>query len=297
MKTRKHLRSTLIALVLLAGSADVMAQRVKEVSAEYTFVTSADMSVTEAKRTAMERARIQALADEFGTTVSQTNTTQIKNSSAGGSSLDFLSLGNSEVKGEWLEDTREPKYDISFDDNNLIVKVTVNGKAREIVTAAVEIEALTLRNGKERKFESNDFKNGDDLFVLFKSPVAGYVAIYLVDDERTTYCLLPYSGTTDGQQPVEAGREYVFFDPASAPDATLSAITDELVMTCSKNMEHNEIYIIFSSVPFVKASDERSDERLPRNLSFEHFQRWLTKNRTKDKNMVVTPRLIRVTKG
>ena len=286
----------LAILLLLLGADRCMAQRVKEVSAEYTYVTSADVSVTEAKRTALERARLQALADEFGTTVSQTNTTQIKNTSGGKSSLDFLSLGSSEVKGEWLHDTRQPEYEIKFEDNNLIVHVTVSGKAREIVSAAVDISAFILRNGKERKFESEEFKDGDDLYLLFKSPVAGYVAVYLVDDAKTAYCLLPYSGDDDGQQPVEAGREYVFFDSGKAPEPELAAITDELTMTCSKAMEHNEVYIIFSSIPFVKAMNGRADERLPRSLSADDFHRWLTKNRVKDKNMVVVNRLIKVTK-
>ena len=156
----------LAILLLLLGADRCMAQRVKEVSAEYTYVTSADVSVTEAKRTALERARLQALADEFGTTVSQTNTTQIKNTSGGKSSLDFLSLGSSEVKGEWLHDTRQPEYEIKFEDNNLIVHVTVSGKAREIVSAAVDISAFILRNGKERKFESEEFKDGDDLYLV-----------------------------------------------------------------------------------------------------------------------------------
>ena len=71
---------------------------------------------------------------------------------------------------------------------------------------------------------------------------------------------------------------------------------DELTMTCSKAMEHNEIYIIFSATPFVKAQDDRTDERLPRSLPAGDFRRWLTKNRVKDKDMVVINRLIKVTK-
>lgn len=293
---RGSARGAVLFLLSLLSVATCMAQRVKEVSADYTYVTTADMSVAEAKRMALERARIQALADEFGTTVSQTNTTQVHNTSGGKSSLDFLSLGSSEVKGEWLQDTRSPEYEIKFDGNNLIVHVTVSGKAREIVSATVDVHAAILRNGKERKFESDEFHEGDDLYLLFKSPVDGYVAVYLIDDTGTAYCLLPYCGDTDGQQPVEAGREYLFFAPDKAGDAAMAAITDELVMTCSKAMEHNDIYIIFSATPFVKAQDDRADERLPRSLPANDFHRWLTKNRVKDKDMVVINRLIKVTK-
>lgn len=286
-------KSLLLSIFLLIG-LPTLAQKVKSVSAEYTYVTPPEKSVAEAKRIALERARLQALADEFGTTVSQTNATHIKNSSSG-SSLDFLSIGSSEVKGEWLEDTKEPQYEINFTDDNLIVKVTVSGKAREIVSASVDIEVSLLRNGKEKKYESLDFKNGDDFYLLFKAPIAGYVAVYLADDTKTAYCLLPYSGDADGTQEVEAGKEYLFFDADKAENEQERTLIDEMTMTCSKSVEHNEIFVVFSSQPFIKAVDEQKDERLPRSLALDDFQRWLAKNRTKDQKMVVVNKLIKVT--
>lgn len=288
-------RSLAIFLFSLTGICS-LAQKVKTVSAEYIYVTTAEKSVAEAKRIALERARLQALADEFGTTVSQTNSTHINNSGSG-STLDFLSVGSSEVKGEWLEDTKEPQYEISFSDNNLVVKVVVSGRAREIVSAAVEVEAMLLRNGREKKYESLDFRDGDDFYLMFKSPVAGYVAVYLADESKTAYCLLPYSGDVDGTQEVEAGVEYVFFDAERAGSEQERALIDEMTMTSSKSIEHNEVFVVFSSQPFVKAMDEQRDERLPRSLSLDDFQRWLAKNRTKDPKMVVVNKLIKVTKG
>ena len=66
----------LFALFMAAGSH---AQRTKSISGEYTFVSDGDISLSEAKRIAAERARIEALASEFGTTINQTNTTQTQN--------------------------------------------------------------------------------------------------------------------------------------------------------------------------------------------------------------------------
>ena len=167
------------ALLLLCFSfcsLRAAAQKVTEVEAEYTYVTSFEMSVAEAKRIATERAKLQALADEFGTTISQTNSTHI-NSSNSSSTLDFLSIGSSEVKGEWLSDTKAPVYEVSFTDDNLIVKVSVWGKAREIVSASDDGSAMLLRNGNERKFESDDSRGGDDVYWSFRSPVDGYLAV------------------------------------------------------------------------------------------------------------------------
>ena len=72
-----------------------------------------NISLEEAKRIALERAKIQAIADEFGTIVSQSNTTLVSNRN-GESSSDFFSLGGSEVKGEWIETIGQPEYEISL---------------------------------------------------------------------------------------------------------------------------------------------------------------------------------------
>ena len=287
------------ALLLLCFSfcsLRAAAQKVTEVEAEYTYVTSFEMSVAEAKRIATERAKLQALADEFGTTISQTNSTHI-NSSNSSSTLDFLSIGSSEVKGEWLSDTKAPVYEVSFTDDNLIVKVSVWGKAREIVSASVDVSAMLLRNGKERKFESDDFRDGDDVYLSFRSPVDGYLAVYLVDESSTAYRLLPYSGANDGAQSVKADIDYLFFDSEMAATEQERNLIDELTITTSKNVEHNEVYILFSSRPFVKPNDSSTDELIPRSLNAEDFQKWMAKNRTKDAGMVVVNKLIKIMKN
>lgn len=287
------------ALLLLCFSfcsLRAAAQKVTEVEAEYTYVTSSEMSVAEAKRIATERAKLQALADEFGTTISQTNSTHI-NSSNSSSTLDFLSIGSSEVKGEWLSDTKAPVYDVNFTDDNLIVKVSVCGKAREIVSASVDVSVMLLRNGKERKFESDDFRDGDDVYLSFRSPVDGYLAVYLVDESSTAYRLLPYSGANDGALSVKAGIDYLFFDSKMAATEQERNLIDELTITASKNIEHNEVYILFSSRPFVKPNDSSTDELIPCSLNAEDFQKWMAKNRTRDAGMVVVNKLIKITKN
>lgn len=283
-------------LVFCICSISVSAQRTAHVEAEYTYVTSSEMSVAEAKRIAAERARLQALADEFGTTISQTNSTHINNSNSA-STLDFLSIGSSEVKGEWISDTKEPVYDISFTDNNLVVKVSVQGKAREIVSAAIEVTAMLLRNGKEQKFQSEDFRSGDDVYLSFMSPVDGYLAVYLVDETSTAYRLLPYTGVNDGAQTVKGGVDYLFFDSAVAASEQERSLVDELTITTDKNVEHNEVFILFSARPFVKPNDSKTDELVPRSLKAGDFQKWLAKNRTKDTGMVVVNKLIKITRN
>lgn len=261
----------------------VFSQKMKTVEGEYTYHAPENVSLEEARRTALDRAKIQALADEFGTIVSQTNATRMKNRN-GRSDIDFLSIGGSEVKGEWIETEGEPEYDISYEQGMLVVRVRVRGKAREIVSARVDIKACVLRNGTEDKFEADEFRDGDDMYLSFVSPVSGFLAVYLIDAERNAYCLLPYRSQTDGIYKVEANRRYLFFRIKEAPEREQEYV-DEYTLTCSRASEHNQIYVVFSPQSFAKAVDSSAAETLPRQLAYADFQSWLTRCRKHDKEM------------
>ncbi len=283
-----------VILLLLALSLPLLAQKTKTVEGEYTYYAPENVTVEQARRTALDRAKIQAIADEFGTIVQQTNTTRIQNRD-GESVSDFYSIGGSEVKGEWIETIGEPEYTISYESNMLVVTCRVKGKAREIVSAQIDIKALVLRNGTDDKFEDDDFKSGNDLYLSFVSPVKGYLAVYLIDDDNKAFCLLPYRSQTEGIYPIEANRRYVFFDIKSASPEERGYV-DEYVMTCERSSEHNLIYIVFSPNPFAKAADNSSSDLLPREISFDDFQKWLVKCRKHDKEMNLRRIPIEITK-
>lgn len=278
----QHLRRVVIFLLTLLTTS-VFAQKVKTVEGVYTYHAPENVTMEQARRTALDRAKIQAIADEFGTLVQQTNTTRIQNTN-GESTTNFYSIGGSEVKGEWLETVGQPEYTITYEDNMLVVACKVKGKAREIVTAQIDFQARVLRNGIEDKFEDDEFKNGDDLYLSFLSPLKGYLAVYLIDAENKAYCLLPYRSQTEGIYSIDANRRYLFFQIKGAPVEERPYV-DEYVMTCERSSEHNLIYIIFSPNQFAKAADSVSDNLLPRELSFENFQEWLAKCRKFDKEM------------
>lgn len=274
---------TLFILSLILSSLTALAQKLKTVEGEYTYHAPENVTMEQAKRTALDRAMIQALADEFGTIVSQSNATRVENQN-GQTNIDFLSIGGSEVKGEWIETISEPIYNIRYEGDMLVVSVKVKGKAREIVSAGIDFQAKVLRNGTDDKFESDQFRSGDDLYLSFISPVSGYLAVYLVDADNQAYCLLPYRNQSEGIYPVKANQRYLFFNAKEAPQNERSNV-DEYVMTCSRSSEQNQIYIIFSPNQFVKATDNQSNATLPRELKFEDFQSWLTKCRKHDKEM------------
>lgn len=282
----------LFILSLILSSLTVFAQKLKTVEGEYTYHAPENVTMEQAKRTALDRAMIQALADEFGTIVSQSNATRVENKN-GQTDIDFLSIGGSEVKGEWIEALGEPQYNIRYEGDMLIVSVKVKGKAREIVSAGIDFQARILRNGTEDKFESDQFRSGDDLYLSFQSPASGYLAVYLIDAENQAYCLLPYRNQTEGIYPIKANQRYLFFN---IKEASLQErpYVDEYVMTCERESEQNQIYIIFSPNQFVKATDNFSDSHLPRELSYADFQKWLLKCRKHDNNMRLALQLITI---
>ena len=276
-------------------SAYISAQRVEKVCGEYTYTAPENVTLEEAKATALERAKIEALADKFGTIVSQNNSTIIKNNGES-SKVDFFSLGGSDVKGEWIETLQEPTYEINYKDNVLMVKASVCGKAREIVNAGINFTAKILCNGIDQKNESDEFHSGDDLYLWFKSPAKGFLAVYLIDESQNAFCLLPYRSNENGKVDVKANKEYLFFSKKVVPTQEQSSV-DEYTMTCDQSMESNKIYVIFSPNQFTKANDEdNKPNALPRQLSFKDFQEWLVKNRTHDKEMSVKVKNITIKK-
>lgn len=289
----KRITTFLFLCISLLTWAD---NKTQTVCGEYVYYAPADVSIEEAKRIAIDRAKLSALAETFGTLISQNNISVIRNENEH-SNIDFKSLSTSEVKGEWIEDTKIPETIISYEKEMLIVKANVCGKAREISQAAISFSTKILCNGKEDKFESTNFKDGDDLYLSFQSPVNGFLAIYLIDDnEQTAFCLLPYSKDNDGQVQIEHGQRYVFFDSKSVPEKDRNAV-DELTMTCSKSIEHNLIYIIFSPNAFTKANDNLKNDSMPRELPFTDFQHWIIKNRNIDKEMQMEIKVIQITKN
>lgn len=285
----------ILLFLFVLSAIPTLSQKMKTVEGEYTYHAPENVTLENAKRIALDRSKIQALADVFGTIVSQTNITRMENRN-GSSDVNFLSVSESEAKGEWIETIGEPQYDISYEQGMLVVKASVKGRAREIISAQIDIKAKVLRNGTDDKFESDEFRDGDDLYLSFVSPVSGYLAVYLVDAEKKAYCLLPYRSQTDGIYKVAANHRYVFFNIKEALPQE-SPYVDEYVMTGSHSPEYNQIYVIFSPQPFAKAADNAVAEALPRELWLEDFRKWLVKSRKMDANMMAEKKFIKITKN
>ncbi len=282
-----------LTVLIMAFSFPVLSQKERTVEGNCVYYAESDVSIDDAKRTALERAMNDALANEFGTLVTQNNSTLVRN--AGESQgVDFFSISSSSVMGEWIETIGEPEYMLDFVDDILVVKCRVKGYAREIVTGGVDLQAKVLRNGTDAKFEDEDFRAGDDIYLSFRSPIDGFLAVYLVNEDGQAYCLLPYQGQKEGIYEVEGGKEYIFFSSKDASPAQRQVV-DEYVVKTELGAESNFIYILFSPNRFTKAVDCHR-EGTPRQLGFEDFDKWLAKNRRHDRNLQQCIRRITITK-
>lgn len=265
------------------------AQKTLTASGEYTYHAPQNITVEQAKAIAIERAKINIIADHFGTVVGVNNTTTVSNVN-GESSVSFLSLGDSEVKGEWIETIGEPKVSVRYEQNMQVVHVWIKGTIREIKSAKVPFDMSVLKNGIEERFESDEFRDGDQLYISFQTPVDGYVAVYLYDLSGVSR-LLPLKHQSDGSQFVPQGERVVFFEHKRSqyyPELgrNVESLYSEYTLYCGEDNELNRIYVIFSPNKFSRPIDNTTiGNDMPAMLSFEAFQSWLAKSRKQDVDM------------
>ena len=285
---------TKLSVILLACTLSLFAGDIERVSATYEYISNnPNETPAQAEQTALERAKQKALEEKFGLDVSNMTTTLVQNKD-GASHSNVFSLGGSSVRGEWIETTKEEVLDKKFVNGFWVVKVSVAGKARHNTAAKTDIRYTFVRDVQDIEAPVT-FRDGNDLFLRFTSPVAGSLCVYLVDEAQNAFCLLPYPHQQTGCQAVEANKDYIFFSEKYDRQA------QEYTVNCERGSEQNALYIIFSPNNFSKANDRQSgvnwrNEEMPRQLSYEAFLKWLAKNQTKDVEMVVRRDVITIRK-
>ncbi|MCH5238884.1 MAG: DUF4384 domain-containing protein [Muribaculaceae bacterium] len=279
MKIFGTLAGLIISLFPLTGfAADIVSVR-----GESTFYDDGTHSKVECERLALEQARIDALAKKFGTIVSQ-DILQADRVQGNREKNDFLSLSTTEVRGEWVADDGDPKYTYERDSNqNLIVTCVIKGKAKAIDNEAAQFNSQVLRNGTDSRNADINFKNGDAMFLDFQGSVDGYLAVFLEDEHKQVYQLLPYVNDQKTRVPVKRGNRYVFFSPR---DGMRGEIVDELVLTASYNTEYNRVYVLFSPDQFSSPVMTKAPGELP-YMNAEDFSKWLVRTRKNDPKMGV----------
>ena len=287
----------LLATCLFSFVLCVSAKDTDTVEGTYDYPMPNNQTPEEAKIIALERAKLEALAGEYGTIMSQQNYSLIIEENTQ-SKKSFYSLGESEVCGEWLE-TIEEKIEEQLVDGKHVFKAWVKGVARKVNFAKVEFEIHLLRNGKDDKYKAvdNTYYDHDDFYLSFCSPAKGYVAIYLLDYERNSYRIIPMDNEELFR--VMRNKRYVFVDDDK----------NKLILTTDRRQEINQIYVVFSpneiTLPIDKQIADNSNltryqtEEYP-NVSYlpfipyKDFQKWIVKLRKKDPKVQVVTEVIKI---
>lgn len=272
----------LLAVAAMMATATV-AQKTERVHGvfNYTVGESETFSLAEIKHKCLVGAQNEAIRNAFSERI--TSTTNMVDANINGrdvsSFYDEVTLSST---AEWIGDTQAPVFTASYADGRLTFQAEVWGEAREISNAKTELDWATLCNGTTAAYQSTSFKHRDRLYIRLRTPVSGYVAIYLLDSSsKQACCMLPYAGNTTGQHAVQAGREYVFFDKERDPEAT------PLSLTTRDELEIDQVILIFSPNPFTKNVDNGSGRRQLGRQSLEDFEKWLRKLRKQDPDMVI----------
>lgn len=292
------MKRILTLLWIVSISAFCIADDIVRVSAVYEYESNNPYeSPAEAEANAFKKARIQAMADQFGIDVTAVTQSLMINRVEGEDAktqTSVFSMGETAVRGEWIETIQEQVLEKTHVNGFWVIKVRVEGKARNYSTEKADIQYTFVRDVQDMDSPVT-FRDGNDLFLRFSSPVAGYLCVYLVDEEQNAFCLLPYMSRQTGSHPVEANKEYIFFSSKYDKDA------QEYTVNCERSSEHNTLYVVFSPNEFTKAADKQGgknfrDEQLPRELNYTALMEWLSRNQTKDPNMVVRSSLISIKK-
>lgn len=301
------MKRLLLLNIFCAAVFAAAAQKIISVSGEDTYYASSAVTLDDAKRIAVEQTRLKVLAAKFGTTINATTSIHIFNaeSDRAESRTEVTTLAAHEVKGEWIEDTRAPEQEITYDPslpNTTIIRTRVWGKAREIVAAKAAVDVRLLKDTLPEA-ETDVFRHEQDFYLSLQSPVDGYVAVYLLEhDEDMAYCLLPAENDPRGAVPVAGNRHYIFFSPEYA--AEHYAADDQpagtgYLFTTGRPVSYSQIYVLFSPQQFFKANDEVvKDSRytLPRATSLHNFRQWLVRCKVHDTQLVEKTITVKITK-
>ena len=186
-----------------------------------------------------------------------------------------------------MSDTKEPEVSIAYENDVMVITASVCGKARELKTAEVELKMQVLNNG----FEADQFRSGDKVSILFKSPASGYVAIFFRDDNAGVIsCMMPYENEDGTVREVKSNKEYTYLSTADP----IYPYQEATILVTEKAVEFDTFILVFSKKAFSMPATDMG--KFVPELSIEGFQKWLRKNRINDETMQTIEKTIQINK-
>lgn len=276
-------------LSFLCISTCLWAQRPIDVVGKYTMELTRTRTMEETEKACIEQAKLAAIAKEFGTVVTETtvnNTTDVN----GQADNRFAVLTRTAVKGEWLEDTEQPKVTWTCAQQTMSVTAEVRGKIRAFSKEGkVEVKFFTCGAGAKAQ-EKFVFKEGESLYAHFQSSKSGYLSVYYVDHTANTAVrLLPSAGgQSNDALEIKADEDYILFDRSKAVSYGWSGQSSELELNLpeGKQTVADEIVAVYTAEPYTKPLLKRTQDGLA-ELGLAEFENWLNDLKVAQKNNTV----------
>ena len=302
MSLRKILSVLIICFLI---SPAVKAGDIKKIRGEAERFSPESESPEIARKKVIQEAQINALEKAFGTALTE-RTMNISETREGHTSNISRSSGESLINGDWIRNLTSPEITKVPVDNGTMYYAKVYGEAREMKYNRIDVDCWLLCNGTDPdkdRLRGDIFYEGDELYVYFISPVDGWLAIYLIDDdnEHTTQRLVPYDDQKEVAYPIVANREYIFFSKKTAEPQYVDFVT-RMIVEARKKVDINDLYIIFSpnefkQVPTTVYKHSRHNtvetdiqsELMPRETTYQKFDEWMCKQRRKDADLQPIP--------
>lgn len=273
--------AVLLFVILFSGIS--FAQKIVKVSGNAQVRMESNMTENDTYKLAELYAKINALQNKFGTITDQQFIFMVENGKA-----DYNIIAGTEIKGEWIETTHKHfsedfTDEKSRDGNRKIKWVTceIVGKARKI-TPRAHIEFYPM-NCVELSCKTTEIANDGNLYLSFKSPVDGYLSVFM-DDGNRTYRLLPDKYSPKAFESgvfVKGDQNYILFSPDS--NTLIQKQVEEYKLFTDEELEYNYLYVVFSEKPFVKPILEnfetKNERQLPKWMTTKKFQEWISENK------------------
>jgi hypothetical protein len=271
-----------LTMMILTGA---QAQRVKRSEGVSQVRVERNMTKEDAYRKAIELAKVNAIENIFGTYVEQQTQITVQSGTS-----DFYIVGNTKVKGIWVREIDAPRITEDYRDEKgefgiekvLWITCRVRGEVKQVMPRpAIEYQ---VRNCVYPACRTATFLSGEQLYLWFKSPVNGFLSVF-IDDGEMVYRLLPYSTMgNENSFEIRGDENYLFFAPEARKGVNTAEKPDEIELYTLKSKEYNTLILVFSTDRYFKPglNPELVEEKkylLPKSLTKTRFENWLSEHR------------------
>ena len=288
---KRLIQFLLVPIFLFIAVGDSLAQKRREATASYTIVLSRTSTMQETETLCIEQARLKAIADAFGYSISETTVSNVSDQS-GKVSDAFNVLTKTSVRGEWITDTSAPKLAWTCSENELAVTATVAGTIRENNKEGKTTIEFYSCSPADVTTEKSAFRSGQPLNAFFRTARSGYLSVFYLDrNSGVAYRVFPApSYTSLDHFEVRADEAYVLFNRAyasqfpgypSSVDLTMDVPQDKIQVI-------DEVIAVYSPTPYKKPllSSQTNQQTLP-ELTSNQLQNWLVELKSNNKEAII----------